>query len=144
LGVVNKYREVLGAIAVMSLSYGHAKHSRCMQIEGSTRHTLVANLVWDGGCTSGHGPLTLLQASQVLLELISTTSTPVANDGTLRPLVDIESSEKQPNLDDWRQGVGQLLQALQRASPGEGESGGGGGESAASEHGRLSEDTIQV
>lgn len=84
-----------------------------LQVEGATRHTLAANLVWDDVCTSGHGPTTLLEASAVPLGLINTLNTPEATNGTLRPLVDIEASKKEPNEEAWHEAVERLLCALQ-------------------------------
>lgn len=109
-----------------------------LQVEGTSRHSLVVNLVWDADCTCGKGPSTLQEASEVPLGLLSTTDTPIATDGTWRPLVDIESSQHEPNLEAWHESVSNLLHALQ------GKEGSDTVDSNAQVHDKLPESAIQV
>lgn len=89
--------------------------------------------MWDDQCTSGHGPATLLEASEVPLSLISTTSTPDATNGTLRTLVDIENTETSPDREMWQDEVDNLLRALK-----------GGSEQEGTVRDQPTEDAIQV
>lgn len=109
-----------------------------LQVEGSKRHTLAANLVWDAHCTSGHGPTTLPEASEVALSLISTSSTPDATNGTLRPLVDIQETVTNPNRETWQVSVDNLLHALKAESDQKGDAG------KSVERNQPTEDAIQV
>eukprot|EP00892_Ulva_mutabilis_P000338 jgi/Ulvmu1/10304/UM060_0106.1 len=82
-------------------------------VEGSSMHEMSVNVVWDAGCSSGHGARTCAEATQHAQQLLARVAAPAALDSSTRPLADTVSTECLPSEGDWEELLGRCLAELE-------------------------------